>query len=134
MTLSIETIEIVWVAMLTPGALASAYILRDSIKDRRALRTRGINGAATIAAGASIRAEVIRLFEQIILVGIGVASWFQPPAPPHPVTLYERLFVLAFFAFGFGLAANSILGAITRRKLMHYLTKHITDENTEDTH
>lgn len=115
---TVQTVEVLWVALLGAGALATVYCLADAIIDYREWLESGRNGDGIMVARAWVRTEAFRLVQQMILVGLGVWGMFRSPAPPHPVSLFERVFVLAFFAFGAFLTLNSVLGLIVRRRFM----------------
>lgn len=119
--MNIAGIEVAWVVMLAPGLAASVYVLVDALRDRRALRASKTNGVAQMVAVLSVRSEVLRLIQQVLLIGIGVGSWFVGP-PAHPDTsLFASVVLVVLFAMGFLLAANSVLNAVARRKVLNYL-------------
>lgn len=117
---TVQTLEVAWVILLGFGAIASLYCLIDAWLDYRVVRKRPgpMDGDAVMIAQSSVLAEVVRLIEQVLLVSVGVWAMWIPPAPPHEQMIFERYFTAAFFAFGFGLTFNSILGLLVRRRFM----------------
>lgn len=118
---TVQLIEIEWLAVIIPGVIASLYCLVEGIVDFRDYRNSGRNGDGMLVARASVRSEALRLFQQFILLAIGISATYVPAAPPHPVSAFEHFFTFGMFAFTIALSVNSVLGLLVRRKFMRKL-------------
>lgn len=76
---SVSDMELLWTGLAAAGASFSAYNVRDSILDYKALGAME-NGRRSLAR-AAIKTEASRFAIQLIFIMIGVSAMFIPEAP-----------------------------------------------------
>ena len=78
---TVSDIEILWTAIAVVGAFFSQYNLRESIKDRAALKAIDQPNGRLMVANTAVKSEGSRLVMQLIFMAIGVMAMFIAGAP-----------------------------------------------------
>lgn len=107
------SIELAWTLVSLAGLLAAVWGVFDAWGDLRALE--GVANGRRIIARGYLRAELIRVAIQAILLGLGIG----PLLDPAPVR--SSVFVLALMAVNVLLLANSVLAGIDRLRIRRTL-------------
>jgi hypothetical protein len=93
---SISDIEIVWTLIAIFGGAFSIHNLKESITDRKVLKTAGIENGRMLLANVQVKAESCRLIIQTIFLGIGLSAMTFKDSPDQ-VDLPLRLVLFSFF-------------------------------------
>lgn len=74
-----ETVQISWTCLGLAGGIVTVANLADSWIDLKVLRESGKNGELEILAKAGIRQDSIRLFQMVLVIGVGLVSLATGP-------------------------------------------------------
>lgn len=84
--------NVLWFILAVVGACMSTFLVVEAVKDTRALKRLGRNGASGVLARATLIIESNKMLVHLMYIAIGIMS-FLGPMPANRVTLAAGILI-----------------------------------------
>ena len=132
---NVSWIELFWLVLMSGGLLISLYNVWDGIKDKRAMQRQKVNGVAKILIDATIKADVSRSIQFMLLLALGVFAAYSAPmivTEVHGFAWWYRLTgLVAILGTGMLHSYNALNARLSARKALQLTTlrRHTDDKS-----
>lgn len=97
---TVDSLEVVWLAMLIPGFIYALWALRGAWQDERYQRHRQVNGDILLGARSRLRVYIALLAAQGFMLALGILLALASNGGPHERSWLELVLIVFFMGLG----------------------------------